>query len=145
MNKEDHKKLAINLFNKTWDFMERNDLSEDDIYDMIHHAHASRYHWGIAGTDLNKARGEWQIARVYALQNMGESSLFHAKKYLKMALENSYTAFDKAFGYEGVARAYKVLGDIELYKLNLELGFKASNDIESKDDKDYTIGELNKL
>lgn len=84
MNKEEHKKFAIDTFNKTWGFIDKQDRSLDEYLEMIHLAHTSRYHWGFAGNELNKARGEWQISRVYSLLGMGESSLKQAEVSLSI-------------------------------------------------------------
>jgi len=38
-----HRKMAVDYFNSTWDLMNRADRSEEDTLKMIHMAHASRY------------------------------------------------------------------------------------------------------
>ncbi len=43
----------------------RGPPAQDD--EMIHAAHASRYHWGEVSDDVHLARGEWQCARVYSV------------------------------------------------------------------------------
>ena len=52
---------------------------------MIHAAHASRYHWGEVGDDVNLARGEWQCSRVYAVLGRGEPALWHARRCVEIA------------------------------------------------------------
>ncbi|URM33597.1 hypothetical protein LLY41_03775 [Cytobacillus firmus] len=59
MEKDEHKKLAISLFNKVWDLMENPDRTEEENLEMIHMVHTSRYHWGIVGQPVNLSRGEW--------------------------------------------------------------------------------------
>src|SRR6056297_3383811 len=80
---EVHKKLAMDTFNKTWDLLDKTNRSEAENIEMIHTAHASRYHWGQVGTPLEFQRGEWQISRVYAVLEMGESALYHGEIVLK--------------------------------------------------------------
>ena len=50
-----HKQFGIDLFNATWDLMDKpvRTIEEDD--EMIHGAHASRYHWGKVGAPVNLA------------------------------------------------------------------------------------------
>lgn len=43
---EFHKKMAVELFNATWDLMDKKDRTKEDNDAMIHSAHASRYHCG---------------------------------------------------------------------------------------------------
>lgn len=58
-----HRKLATDLYNETWNLMDKTLRSAhgDDL--MIHMAHASRCHWHVVGNPVNLARGEWQILR----------------------------------------------------------------------------------
>lgn len=138
----EHKKMAVDCFNGTWDLIDKADRDEADTLKMIHMAHASRYHWGEIGTPLQWSRGEWQISRVYALAGLGESALYHGKHALKYCLENSIGDFDLAFAYEAIARAYSVLAndaEKQTYKLKAE---EASKGIEKKENLDYFLSEL---
>lgn len=138
----EHKKMAVDCFNGTWDLIDKADRDEADTLKMIHMAHASRYHWGEIGTPLEWSRGEWQISRVYALAGLGESALYHGKHALKYCLENSIGDFDLAFAYEAIARAYSVLAndaEKQTYKLKAE---EASKGIEKKENLDYFLSEL---
>jgi hypothetical protein len=62
------RKLAADLFNHTWTLLEKQDRTAAEDDEMIHSAHASRYHRGEVdvGEPVNLARGEWQCSRVYA-------------------------------------------------------------------------------
>ncbi|MBI2762400.1 MAG: hypothetical protein HYX54_01395 [Chloroflexi bacterium] len=62
-----HRRLGVELFNHVWTLIEKPDRTASEIDDMIHAAHASRYHWSKVGTSANLGRGEWQIARVYSV------------------------------------------------------------------------------
>ena len=78
----EQRQLAATIFNHVWDLLEKPDrsLAEDD--EMLHGAHASRYHWGVAGEPVHWARGEWQCARVYAVLGRAEPALHHAGRCL---------------------------------------------------------------
>jgi hypothetical protein len=78
---------------------------------MIHAAHASRYHWGNVGEAAHRARGEWQVSRVYAVLGRGEPALWHARRCLELCRENGIGDWDLAFAYEAMARASRVAGD----------------------------------
>lgn len=137
-----HKQQAIELFNETWDLMDKKNRTDEEIFLMIHMAHASRFHWTKVGTLLNIARGEWQISRVYALLGMGEPALLHGHYSLDICLENGYKDFDLAFGYEAVARAAKILGEEELFEMHYAAAEDAALGIEKEEDKTYFLGEL---
>ena len=80
---------------------------------MLHAAHASRYHWGEVGEQVNLARGEWQVSRVYAVLGRGEPALYHARRCLEINEANDSFREDWELGsaYEALARAYAVAGD----------------------------------
>ncbi|MHA1932697.1 MAG: hypothetical protein ACW96X_09175, partial [Promethearchaeota archaeon] len=117
-----HRKMAAQLFNKTWDLIDKGDnRTSDENDDMIHSAHASRYHWSVVVASgeypksgpTNLQAGDWQISRVYALLKRSEPSLYHAKRCLQICEENKIGDFNLAFAYEAVSRAYSITGDSE--------------------------------
>lgn len=140
-----HEKLAMSLFNATWDLLGKEDRSEEDDVEMIHAAHASRHHWGQIGEPLQFERGEWQISRVYSVLGRRESALYHAKLCLEICQENDIGDFDIAFAYEAMARAYAVARDREDYEKYRELAEKAGKEIDEKGNRDYFLGELNSI
>lgn len=110
-----HRRLGIDLFNYTWTLIEKADRTEAEVDEMIHAAHASRYHWSKAGTKANLARGEWQVARVYSVLGRAEPAQWHAARCL--AYVEAATAageaddWDAAAAYEAMARAAAVAGE----------------------------------
>jgi len=100
-----HKQLAVDLFNGTWELLDTENRTAEQDESMVHMAHASRYHWGVVGTPMNRARGEWLIARVYAKLQRYAQSLHHAKLYFEACKQQDVGSFDLAFAYEGLARA----------------------------------------
>jgi hypothetical protein len=74
---------------------------------------ASRFHWDNAGDDRNRAIGEWQVARVYAVLGRGEPALFHARRCLDYASRPGADDWLVAGAHEGLARAQAVSGDLE--------------------------------
>ncbi len=108
--REWHRKQAASLFNHVWRLLEkkRRTPAEDD--EMIHAAHASRYHWGVVGRPVNRAIGEWQVSRVYAVLKRSEPSRYHAERCLAICREHRIGDFPLAFAYEALARAAAVAG-----------------------------------
>jgi hypothetical protein len=143
--KEFHKKTAIDLFNLTWDLMEKKDRTVEETDRMIHAAHASRHHWGEIGTPVEFERGEWQISRVYSILGRPEPALYHAMRCLQICQENNIGNFDIAFAYEGMARAHSVAGLTGEANHYIDLAKGAADGIEKKEDRDYFLGELGKI
>ncbi|WP_274653312.1 hypothetical protein [Paenibacillus humicola] len=139
---EVHKKLAADLFNATWDFIEKPNRSEADDETMVHAAHASRFHWGMAGTPLHFARGEWLISRVYALTGRAEPAMFHAEKSLSLCLRHQLNDFDTGFAYEALARACEIQGDAARRDEYLALALQAAQRVERENDRTWLLENI---
>ena len=80
---------------------------------MLDLAHASLFHWGIAGGPRERAVGEWQVARVYASLNEPGMALRFAEACLATCQTNGLVG-ELATAYEGIARAHGVAGRTRL-------------------------------
>lgn len=140
--KELHKKLGIELFNQTWDLIDKENKNQQEIDRMIHAAHASRYHWEFAGGPVNIARGEWQISRVYALLKRAEPCFYHAERCLQVTLDNDLKDFDLAFAYEAMARACTLSSDQAAVTKYMDFARDAGTKITDPDDRKYFLSEL---
>jgi hypothetical protein len=130
----DHRKLGVDLFNYAWTLIEQENRTRDEDDEMIHAAHASAYHWRHAegARPENRARSEWQLARVYAVLGRAEPALFHAQRCLDHCLENEIGDWDLAFAHEALARAHRVAGDDDEVGRHLELA-RATKVAENED------------
>jgi hypothetical protein len=111
LDPEARRALAAGLFNHVWTLLETPDRTPEQIDEMIHAAHASRYHWGEVGEPVNLARGEWQCARVYSVLGRGEPAQWHARRCLEINEAAEVGDFDLAAAYEALARASLAAGD----------------------------------
>ena len=140
----DHKTLAIDLFNQTWDYLDKQRTVEED-FQMVLIAHASCYHWSQCGTELEQARGEWLISRVHAMLKQGDIALWHAQRSLNLCLERGFAGFDLAFGYEAVARAYACLRIEDQMTEALQSAVVAAEAITDENDRLYTLSEIRSI
>ncbi|PKN85150.1 MAG: hypothetical protein CVU46_12110 [Chloroflexi bacterium HGW-Chloroflexi-8] len=140
-----HRQIAVKLFNHVWELMDNPNRSLEENDEMIHSAHASRYHWGEIGTPLEFERGEWQISRVYCVLKRAEPALYHARRTLQICLEYEIGDFDLAFAYEAMARASLIAGEIEECKNYLDLAYTASNSIKEEDDQKILLEDLESI
>lgn len=104
---EFHRKVAAECFNKTWDYLEKENRSSEDDQMMLSLAHASRYHWSLIGEPRNFAIGDWQVSRVYAALNQSDLSLVFAEKAVETSQKHNLSE-QLVSAYEGLARAYAV-------------------------------------
>ena len=139
---ECHKKFATDLFNQTWRLLDKTDRTEEEDEQMVHAAHASRFHWGEVGTAVHAERGEWQISRVYSVLKRPQQALHHAQRCLAICQEHGIKDFDIAFAHEAMARAYAVAEDSAQCEMHIQLAKKAGLQIEEKEDRDLFLSEL---
>src|SRR5262245_7614484 len=104
------RQLAASLFNRVWTLLDTQDRTPEQDDEMVHAAHASRYHWGELETGARLARGEWQCSRVYAVLGRAEPALHHAQRCLAICEAEGIGDFDLAFANEALARASHVAG-----------------------------------
>lgn len=99
------------MFNRTWELLDQKHRTRQQDEEMLHAAHASRYHWSRAGRPLNLSIGEWQISRVYAVLGRIEPAIFHGRRALAIARRNGLGRFYLAYAYEALARAHSLAGE----------------------------------
>lgn len=140
---EDERALAVLLFNRAWELMERpaRTAAEDD--ELLHCAHASRYHWIAAGTTINAVRGEWQCSRVYTVLGRAEPALHHARRCLELVrAADDAEDWDEPFAHEALARAYSSAGDAEAARRELELARAGAERVADEDDRELLVAAL---
>ena len=138
------RKLAADLFNHTWTLLEKPDRTPAEDDEMIHSAHASRYHWGEVGVgeQVNLARGEWQCSRVYAVLGRAEPALWHARRCVAINEAGGHADWDIASAYEAMARAYLTAGDLTEMAAWKAKATAALDGIADTDDRDLIEGDL---
>lgn len=141
----ERRQLAADLFNHTWTLLGLTGRTPDQDDEMIHAAHASRYHWGEVGTSANRARGEWQCARVYAVLGRAEPALHHARRCLAICEGHGLGDWDVTAAWEALARAALVAGDQVLYRDALARGREALDAIADPGDRRLIEGDLDAL
>ena len=139
------RKLAAELFNYTWTLIEKQDRTPEETERMLIASHASRVFGGLVGTTVNHARGEWQLARVYAIADLPTDALRHAELCLALTEEHGIGDFDLACAYEALARAHAVAGEDEQSARYEALGREAAARIEDDDDRELVLGDLSTL
>jgi hypothetical protein len=113
MDADAQRQLAKDLYARVWTLLETEGRSPEQDDEMLHAAHASRFHWGEVGGPEHQARGEWQCSRVYSVLWRSEWALHHARRCLEICQENEIGDWDLAFAYEALARAHAVAGDAD--------------------------------
>lgn len=108
---EQERALAVGLFNHVWELLRTADRTPTMDAQMVHAAHASRFHWSQVGGPQELAVGDWQCSRVYAVLGRSEPALHHARASLAICQEAGLGDWVVAAAYEALARASAVAGD----------------------------------
>ena len=111
----DHRRLGVDLYNATWDLLERDDRSPEDDDEMLARAYASMYHWlrfdGVRPE--NVGRGHWLVSRVHAVLGHADAAAHHAARYVTLARAGAGERWDLAAALEAAARAAATGGDFD--------------------------------
>ena len=140
--KKEHRRHAVESFHGTWTLISKRQRSKDDDVRMVHMAHASRHHWGVAGGPVNWAIGEWQVSHVYALLRREEPALFHARECLRICRTHGLRNFPLAYAYEALARASAVARRRMEVARFVALGVRAGSRIQERDDREQFFRDL---
>jgi DNA-binding transcriptional MerR regulator len=137
LDADTHRRLGIDLFNKTWTLLDKESRTREEDDEMLHCTHASAYHWLQVGTQANRARSEWQCSRVNAVLGRPEAALAHARRCLELVegAPEEMEEFDLPAAYEALARAQLVAGDLAEARRYRELGLEATAKIADEDDR----------
>lgn len=141
----DHRAIGVELFNRVWELMDKQDRTVEDDDAMLHMAHASAHHWRAEGTGAtaeNLARSEWQVSRVYAVLGRGEPAGYHARRCLEICQAHGIGDWDLAFAYEALARAASVGGDSVAADNWAAAARRVAADIAEDEDREAVLSDL---
>jgi hypothetical protein len=143
-----HRAEGVALFNAVWEMLDAPDRTPALDDQMVHAAHASRWHWSQAaelGGDQQLAVGEWQCSRVYSVLGRGEPAFHHAKACLAICEEGGLGDWVLAAAYEALARASAVAGDSTEARRWLARARTATAAIADPEDREVIDGDLASL
>jgi hypothetical protein len=145
LSRQQHRKIGSDLFNYTWSLLDLKRRSPQERDEMLHAAHASRYHWGHAGTELNMSIGEWQLSRVYATVGRAEPALYHGQRALDLARRGKLAAFYLAYGYEALARAASLAGQRSARNRYMKEARRIGAGVRAKDERRMLFEDLDTI
>lgn len=142
MSSED-RQLGVDLYNSSWALMEQSDRSPKQDDELVHHVHASMYHWLQAREcePKHRARGEWLCSRAYAVLGRAEPALHHARRCFELCEQHADNVedWDLAFAYEALARANRVAGNEDEARRCEQRGRELAGAITDPEDKEIVL------
>jgi hypothetical protein len=146
---EEHRRLGVELYNGTWELIERRDRTPEEDDEMLDRAHASAYHWlhAAGATAANRARSQWICSRVHAVAGQPEGALHHARRCLALVEESGgeMEDWDLAAAHEALARAHLAAGDTAEARRHFELARAEAATIANEHDRKHIDADLDAL
>ena len=134
-----HRFFAITANNAAWDMSE----SLEDVLnhtELLDAAHASAWHWRVAGTTINQMRSTMLLALIHARMDMGPSAWNYAESMKKYFTEISETPdWELAFVYAIHAWAALACGKLDEYKVSHHKASECLEAIKDPEDREVVL------
>ena len=127
------RQAAMDLFHRTWRYLDRDVRAPEHDAAMIACAEASLWHWRRVGAPTQWAIGEWQCSRVHAVLGNGDKALDHARRSLEIAEADRVDDFVPASAHEALSRAYAVLGDFNAARAERNAAYRLAIELDDED------------
>jgi hypothetical protein len=142
LTREAQRALAVRLFNRTWELLERPDRDSAGDRAMLASALASRLHWEDIGTDENLAAGDWLVAHVASHLGYADLALDFAAAAHERAAESDVPRWLLASSQEGLARAHAVAGHPDERDRWAEAARSTLEDVDDTEDRELIESQL---
>ncbi|HJR93094.1 MAG TPA: hypothetical protein VJ938_11685 [Acidimicrobiia bacterium] len=138
-----HRTFAPRFFNHTWELMDRADLDDEGLDEMLASAFAQRAHWYEVGDARNRAIADWQVSRAAVVA--GHPDL--AKRFGERSLSRAQDldAFVVAFAHEAIARAAAEVDDVETFEAHLMAARELALQIDDEEDRQVLMADLDQM
>lgn len=140
-----HRQLAVDLFNRTWELLDKPVRSDEDKAEMLTVAFASRYHWRQIGDAENFSVSDWQISRVAAVLGYPELAEEYGRRSLHVASLAGLAPFYVGYAHEALARAARLAGNRDDVAEHLEAGFERLSQVEDAAERDLLSADLKEI
>lgn len=140
-----HRQLAVDLFNRTWELLDKQVRSDEDKAEMLTVAFASRYHWRQIGDAENFSVSDWQISRVAAVLGYPELAEEYGRRSLHVASLAGLAPFYVGYAHEALARAARLAGNRDDVAEHLEAGFERLSQVEDAAERDLLAADLKEI
>ena len=141
-----HQNFAAHCFNKTWEFIEKETLSEEDKEEMITASYASLWHWKKRNdcTGQNLSIAYWQLGRVHCLAGKLQTAEAFGQKCLKVSVDENLSPFFKGYAYEVLLNVSILKKDWSEAKKYLSLAQEQLTQVKDKENQGYLKKDLTK-
>jgi hypothetical protein len=131
-----HRWHAIECNNLAWmlsDLPARTNAQDEE---MLHAAHASAFHWGVVGTELQQARARMLLGHVYAALGLGQAALQYAQQSYDYLAAHEPPDWEIAFAHAILAHAAFAAGEDELHAAHYAAAQELGRTIADSEDRE---------
>lgn len=140
-----HRTFGPVAFNRTWELLDKSELTGDEEDEMLSATFAQRWHWYEVGDARNWAIADWQVSRVAAVLGYAELARRFGIKSLEVARANGLGPFLEGFAHEAIARAAAVVDDVETFTEQVSLARAMAGAIEDDDERETLEADLQEM
>lgn len=133
-----HKFFAIECNNEAWQLAENIGAHERNR-ELLDLAHASVYHWGKVGTELNRIRGYELLAFVHAICGHPSTALEYISEVHQYFISNTTEEWEYALVHMIRSHAAFAAGDSELHRESYSTAESIVNSMPPGEDKDVIM------
>ena len=137
--------LAMDLFNQTWDLLDRSDRSPDDDLAMLGRALGSWTLWRRVDDPRRHAISDWQVSRVFAELGDAGWAQRYAAAGLTRCRDHGLGPFLEAYALESEARAAHVAEDTLRRDAAVAASREIAARIEDPDERQLVLDDLDDL
>jgi hypothetical protein len=99
-----------------WKLSEQAGRTASQDEEMLDAAHASAFHWGSVGTELNRARAQMLLGHVHAALGRGQTALRYAQRSHDYLVAHEPPDWEIAFSHAILAHAAFAAGDAGVHR-----------------------------
>ncbi len=142
-----HRWFAVDCFNRAWEYINKPERTPDEDEEMIRLSLASTWHWTQRPdcTNINRAIGLWQIARVYTLAGQAENARRYGQMCLEVSQNPDMPPFYLGYAYEALARAESLGGDRQVVKALVMEGKRLAEQVAEEEDRSLLLADLDTI
>jgi hypothetical protein len=111
-----HRWHAIECNNLAWRLSDQPERTISESEEMLHAAHASAFHWAMAGTERNTARAKLLLGHVYAALGDGPTAQRYAQQSCTYLMAHDPPDWEMAFAEAILAHAAFAARDPALHR-----------------------------
>lgn len=140
-----HRQHAVALFNRTWELLDQENLTDEQQAEMLTVAFASRHHWRQIGEPKHFSVSDWQVSRVAAVLGYPDLANEFGKRSLHIASLAGLAPFYVGYAHEALARAARLAGNRDVTANHLEAARDMLGLVEDAEERKTLAADLDEI